>query len=142
MESAASLNSIPRHATKHYREEMTSSFWTKASQSTSGSLTASNGDGVAASQYVIPHLRTNRNYRERMRSEVYQIDSTYQNPSDPNSMMDQGPVRNSHYVIETNNHRRASSSKADKLSKTQAWKGYPASVNERPTSAYASGNIM
>lgn len=97
MESAASLN-IPHHAKKHYGQEMTSTFWTKASAlSTQESMTG----GAATSQYVIPHLRTNRNYRDRMRSDVYQIDSTSQNPSDPNSMMDQGPVRNSPYVIET-----------------------------------------
>ena len=51
------------------------------------------------SNYVAPYLRYNRDYRELKRLGFYFNDSTYLNASDPNSMRDQGMVRNAEYNI-------------------------------------------
>jgi len=74
-------------------------------------------------------------------------DSSYNNPSDPNSMRDQGIVRNAPYHIESlayntiNDFNSRSGSELKKTTLATSWKGFPASVEERPSTAYVSGNI-
>jgi hypothetical protein len=74
-------------------------------------------------------------------------DSSHNNPSDPNSMRDQGQVRNAPYHIESIAHNtisdfhQRSGSDLRKTTLATSWKGFPASVDERPSTSYVSGNI-
>jgi len=63
-------------------------------------------------------------------------DSSYSNPSDPNSMTDQGHIRNAPYAIDPQARDTL------KSLGTLTWKGYPpVSDKERPSTAYVSGNV-
>jgi hypothetical protein len=56
---------------------------------------------AGSTQYIMPFVRSNRHYRDRKKMTVYVNDSSYSNPSDPNSMTDQGQIRNAPYAIDT-----------------------------------------
>lgn len=64
---------------------------------------------------------------------VYINDSTYLNASDPNSMRDQGQVRNAPYNFNMDDCQRSymQSQMTGRMSKS----------SDRPSSAYVSGNI-
>jgi hypothetical protein len=51
------------------------------------------------SSYVAPFTRVNRDQRDLKTMGVFMNDSTYLNASDPNSMRDQGMVRNAPYRV-------------------------------------------
>lgn len=129
-----------------YYNEMSSHFFpTKMSQTMTSGF---GGPKASASQYIMPFTRVNRDYRDKKNLNLYLNDSTYLNPSDPNSMRDQGIIRNAPYNVDTKAYNSTqnflSSGNADPFSKTTnsiSWKGFPASVNERSTTAYVSGNI-
>ena len=86
-----------------YKNEMTSYYQpTKTSGSMMDNLRFSGSVGRAtSSQFIIPFVRHNRDYRIKKNLGVYVNDSSYNNPSDPNSMRDQGIVRNAPYHIES-----------------------------------------
>lgn len=72
-----------------YTEEMSSYYWPNQMAATLSS--ASSGDrGVTSSQYIMPFVRNNRDHRDRKKMKMYLNDSTHLNPSDPNTMRDQG----------------------------------------------------
>jgi hypothetical protein len=102
---------------------------------------------ATSSQFIIPYVRHNRDYRDKKNLGLYVNDSSYNNPSDPNSMRDQGIVRNAPYHIESlayntiSDFRERSGSELKKTTHATSWKGFPASVEERPSTAYVSGNI-
>jgi hypothetical protein len=54
----------------------------------------SNKSGFCKSNYIAPFVRMNRDQRDLKRIGGYFNDSTYINASDPNSMRDQGMIRN------------------------------------------------
>ena len=92
-------------------------------------------------------MRHNRQYRDKKNLGLYVNDSSYNNPSDPNSMRDQGIIRNAPYHIESlayntiSDFKDRSGSELKKTTLATSWKGFPASVEERPSTAYVSGNI-
>jgi hypothetical protein len=55
---------------------------------------------ASSTHYIMPFTRVNRDYRDRKKLTVYVNDSSYSNPSDPNSMTDQGQIRNAPYAID------------------------------------------
>ncbi len=63
-----------------YKFEKSSSYWP----------TVAENSAVSTSQFIMPYTRINRDYRDRKKLGVYLNDSTHINPSDPNSMRDQG----------------------------------------------------
>ena len=86
--------------TPSYNGEMTSYYWPNKMSAT---MTSGFG-GAASSQYIIPHVRLNRDHREKKKLSLYLNDSTHLNPSDPNTMIDQGQVRNSPYNMDIEGH--------------------------------------
>jgi hypothetical protein len=99
---------------------------------------------TTSSQYIMPFVRHNRDYRDHKNLQVYVNDSTHINPSDPNSMRDQGQARNAPYNIESlayHTTQNRAGSEMGKSSYSQSWKGFPASTDERGSTAYVSGNI-
>jgi hypothetical protein len=132
-----------------YKNEMTSYYQpTKTGGSMMDNTRFSGSVGRAtSSQFIIPFVRHNRDYRIKKNLGVYINDSSHNNPSDPNSMRDQGIVRNAPYHIESmayntiSDFHERSGSDLRKSSYATSWKGFPASVDERPSTAYVSGNI-
>ena len=121
--------------TSDYRKEMTSDYWSQ-------SLTGGFGlKGAASTQYIMPYVRNNRDYRDRKQMEVYVNDSTHSNPSDPNTMTDQGQIRNAPYTLDTRAYNSQGFDGSQKLSMSQTWKGFPQSSEERPSTSYVSGSI-
>ena len=131
-----------------YKAEMTSNYWPK-NMSVTRSTGFSNAGikGADQTQYIMPFVRMNKEHRDNKNRTLYMNDSSHLNPGDPNSMRDQGQIRNAPYNIDT---RGYSSTQdfikvgVDPLSKTTnstSWKGFPASVVDRTTTAYVSGNI-
>ena len=99
---------------------------------------------ATASNFIMPFVRHNRDYKDHKNLNVYVNDSTHINPSDPNSMRDQGQARNAPYNIDSlayhTMHNRADS-EMGKTTYAQSWKGFPASTDERGSTAYVSGNV-
>jgi len=59
-------------------------------------------------------------------------------------MRDQGQARNAPYNIDSLAFHTLNNRSGSEMSKTtyaQSWKGYPASTDERGSTAYVSGNI-
>ena len=97
-----------------------------------------------SSQFIMPFVRHNRDYRDHKNLGVYVNDSTHINPSDPNSMRDQGQARNAPYNIQSlayNTVHNRADSELGKSTYARSWKGFPASTDERGSTAYVSGNI-
>lgn len=94
----------------------------------------------------MPFQRNNRDYRDKKKLSLYLNDSSHANPSDPNSMRDQGQIRNSPYnfdiqAYQTSDDGFIREGGLAKTTMTGSWKGFPASVPERASTAYVSGNI-
>jgi hypothetical protein len=56
--------------------------------------------GASSTQYIMPFTRMNRDYRDKKKLNLYVNDSTHSNPSDPNTLKDQGQVRNAPYTFD------------------------------------------
>ncbi|CDW78824.1 UNKNOWN [Stylonychia lemnae] len=73
-------------------------------QITDGTMQSFHGGSTAScwcsSNYITPFTRLNRDQRDKKQYGFYLNDSTYNNASDPNSMRDQGMVRNAPYNIQ------------------------------------------
>jgi hypothetical protein len=128
-----------------YEGEMKSYYWPNKMNADMMQTRYSGSLGRAtSSQFIMPFVRHNRDYRDHKNLQVYVNDSTHVNPSDPNSMRDQGQARNAPYNIESlayhTLHDR-SESDMGKSTYSQSWKGFPASTDERGSTAYVSGNI-
>jgi hypothetical protein len=118
MESQARILS----PTMSYKDEMTSYFFPN------GTMGSFGGSAASSSQYIMPFTRMNRDYRDKKKLNLYVNDSSHSNPSDPNTMKDQGQVRNAPYTFDIQGY---SSSLPDPFSKTTnstTWKGFPPSV--------------
>lgn len=126
-----------------YEGEMKSYYWPNKMNAEMTRYSGSLGRATS-SQFIMPFVRHNRDYRDHKNLQVYVNDSTHVNPSDPNSMRDQGQARNAPYNIESlayhTVHNRAESDMG-KSTYSQSWKGFPASTDERGSTAYVSGNI-
>lgn len=118
-----------------YKEEMSSYFFPNK---TMGSFGA-----TSSSQYIMPFTRMNRDYRDKKQLNLYVNDSSHSNPSDPNSLKDQGQVRNAPYTFDIQAYNTVDGAQQNfsKTSMSTSWKGFPASVKERVTTAYVSGNV-
>lgn len=64
---------------------------------------SSNANCQLVSSYPVPFSRHNQDFRKVKQSLGYFNDSTHINPSDPNSMIDQGIVRNAVYNFSIDN---------------------------------------
>ena len=74
-----------------YGHEMTSYYQpTKVSGALAGTRYSGSVGRATSSQFIIPYVRNNRDYRIRKNLGLYMNDSSHNNPSDPNSMRDQG----------------------------------------------------
>ena len=127
--------------TSSYKDEMTSYFFTRDPKNqTQGNFSVGR---AGATNYIVPFQRNNRDYRDKKNLTLYLNDSTHANPSDPNSMKDQGQVRNAPYNFDIQAYQTFDNYNPNlaKTSMAQSWKGFPASVPERSSTAYVSGNI-
>lgn len=95
---------------------------------------------ASSSQYIMPFTRMNRDYRDKKKLNIYVNDSSHVNPSDPNTMRDQGQVRNSPYAFDIHGYSQTID-ETGKQTMAGSWKGFPSSVKERATTAYVSGHV-
>jgi hypothetical protein len=89
MEMSSGFNSTNGSQTPlSYKDEMTSYFWTNKMASIP--FRGGAAGKASSSQYIMPFVRHNRDYRDKKNLQIYVNDSSHKNPSDPNTMMDQG----------------------------------------------------
>lgn len=140
------LTSMPPEEGMYY-EEMRSYYSPNKMTSKLGDFSRYSGSvGRATStQFIMPYVKHNRDYRDHKNLGLYINDGTSLNPSDPNSMRDQGQARNApyniHHLAYNTINRDNSASALSKTTYATSWKGFPASVDARTTTAYVSGNI-